>query len=262
MDPYGFIQKERDAESGLQYLDRRFYSPPLGRFLSVDRMSTNGDWMWSYCYAKANPARFEDYMGLGPMDRVAKARSFIGTAYENETGKLRTEESPEGLKFMDCSELVSRVLAADGQIDKNQPYGTADLRKLFEESGKFTKVEKPEAGDIALWSGHTGVVGSVDKDENIKLIHASGHGKLASENTWYTKPEKYASGFLGYYRPVDDKNPGGVAPTPGTGGSPGGAASRSGSSQNSPSNSTASPQTQTPDQHPARDPFEPPSEIK
>ncbi len=77
--------------------------------------------------------RFIDPTGEGPYDRINAARNMTGLKYKQETDtKLRTENTKEALEYMDCSEFVSRVLAADEITDDVQHMNTAGLKDFFE----------------------------------------------------------------------------------------------------------------------------------
>ncbi len=85
-DPYQFTQKERDAESGWNYLEARFQSPLLGRFLRVDPLAAalKSGWLEEpqrlnlYAYAANSPLGNSDPSGT---DLVAAFKGFaIGTA--------------------------------------------------------------------------------------------------------------------------------------------------------------------------------------
>lgn len=83
------------------------------------------------------------------------------------------------------------------------------MRSYFGNKNQFIHSESPKAGDIALWNGHVGIVSSVDKNGRVKLIHARGYRKLASESSVYLPVEKYRdSEFYGYYRPVKETEDG------------------------------------------------------
>ena len=60
---YGFIGKERDAETGFHYDEARYLAAHLGRFLSVDPLGTDGG-MNVYGYVNGNPIRMTDANGL------------------------------------------------------------------------------------------------------------------------------------------------------------------------------------------------------
>ena len=64
-----FTGKERDNESDLDYFLARYYSGPIGRFLSVDPLLNSGrpddPQTWNkYLYVGGNPLRFTDPLGL------------------------------------------------------------------------------------------------------------------------------------------------------------------------------------------------------
>ena len=60
---YRYTGMERDAESGLQYHNARYYMPWLGRWERADPIGL-GDGVNRYCYTRSNPIGFEDSSGL------------------------------------------------------------------------------------------------------------------------------------------------------------------------------------------------------
>ena len=148
--------------------------------------------------------------GHGPANRVKAARSMTGIPYLQQTGvALRAGSTPEALKYMDCSEFVSRVLAIDGITNGVLPMNTGAIKALLTQKDRFAHSNTPQVGDIALWEGHVGIVSAVGAGNTFKMIHASGKGKLSSENPIAIKPEQYRSGvFYGYYRPLHEQQQG------------------------------------------------------
>ena len=71
LEPYLFTQKERCQESGLDYFERRHYSPILARFLSPDPLTlnlsaaalSNPQSLNPYAYSLNNPMAFHDPEG-------------------------------------------------------------------------------------------------------------------------------------------------------------------------------------------------------
>lgn len=59
----GFTGHVNDGETGLVYMQQRYYDPIAGRFLSVDPVTTDaktGDFFGRYHYANNNPYKFKD----------------------------------------------------------------------------------------------------------------------------------------------------------------------------------------------------------
>lgn len=145
--------------------------------------------------------------GHGPGNRVRAARSLVGIPYKQETSPaLRTGSTAEALAYMDCSEFTSRVLALDGLTQGVMAMDTRALKTFLSQADKFVHAkDQPQAGDVALWDGHVGIVSEVGKGNTIRLVHASGKGKLSGENKYAISPAKYRSGtFYGYYRPINE----------------------------------------------------------
>ena len=84
---------------------------------------------------------------------------------------------------------------------------------------KFIKSDIPQAGDIVLWAGHTGIVESYnDKDGNVSVLHATQYGPIKDDNgnvvsykVSSTRREKYPLNayYRGkhnafFYRPVNE----------------------------------------------------------
>lgn len=105
-----FTQKERDAESGLDYFLARYYSSPLGRFASVDPENAGSDandaQSWhSYQYARNNPLIYVDPSGRY-YDLYDAKGNFRGRVHQVE------ELTKLGYRFVD-SEKEGTVLHFD-----------------------------------------------------------------------------------------------------------------------------------------------------
>ncbi|MCI4569370.1 RHS repeat-associated core domain-containing protein [Lysobacter sp. CFH 32150] len=70
-DGPGYTGHVEDATTGLTYMQQRYYDPQIGRFLSVDPVTANGNTGGNfnrYWYANNNPYRFTDPDGRAPQD--------------------------------------------------------------------------------------------------------------------------------------------------------------------------------------------------
>lgn len=83
-----FTQKERDAETGLDYFLARYYSSSMGRFLSADpiflmmqKLFDPQQWNM-YSYARSNPVRFVDPTGKYICSDNGKCESDDDKAFE------------------------------------------------------------------------------------------------------------------------------------------------------------------------------------
>jgi len=97
-NPFRFIGREYDAESGLYFLRARYYDPALGRFLSPDSLRLMGNGA-SYAYAANNPVNFIDPLGLVQWGRLGMSTlGMVGGGVESVTGvALILAPEPTGL---------------------------------------------------------------------------------------------------------------------------------------------------------------------
>jgi RHS repeat-associated protein len=101
-DPYQFSQKERDAESGLNYFEARFLAARLARFVTMDPKYSHPDQLSGgelasflanpqalnpYAYVFNNPLCYRDPSGLDPnsendtkkhLETINKGSDFLG----------------------------------------------------------------------------------------------------------------------------------------------------------------------------------------
>ena len=87
-----FTQYERDAESGLDYAQARYYASTQGRFTTVDPLAASASvsipQSWNrYSYSYNNPLRFTDPSGMVPGDYFDESGKYLGTDGQDD-GKL------------------------------------------------------------------------------------------------------------------------------------------------------------------------------
>ena len=213
---YTFSAKEKDTETGYSYFGSRYYSSALSIWLSVDPMSDKYPSMSPYVYCANNPVKLVDPNGeeAGPITRIRAAQSYLGTPYRQEHNNapdyLRTANTILAKSYMDCSELVCRVMAADKITKKTESHSSSDLVNILGDQSKYIESDTPQEGDIVAWKGHAGIVESYDeKNQKVTVLHATRYktesGKTVSSvvredyNMQYYK-EKGAK----FYRPINE----------------------------------------------------------
>lgn len=207
-------REEFSDESGLEWLDygARMYDNQVCRFFQIDPISSNYPAFTTYCYAINNPTRYIDILGLGPGDRVKKAESYAGKPYKQQyewvSGErtfLRTGESAEALQFLDCSELVCRVLYDDGLTNDIESMATGQLLTFLNNTDVYERSDIPKVGDIFLWrigdKGHTGIITKIDESYVYTAeAHSTKKGVVKDFRRKITDFTEHA-GWKGFYRP-------------------------------------------------------------
>jgi len=140
-DNYKFTGKERDPESALDYFGARYYSNPIGRFLSCDPsragVRSPDPQTWNqYSYALNNPLRYIDPDGEAPTDLIEAA--VLLSVHLHQTVAIR-----QALLFMGA--------AGFGM-------GAVSLYGGLRAAGIGFKFAAFEVGEIA---GRLGVVGAI-----------------------------------------------------------------------------------------------------
>jgi len=136
---YGFAQKELDKESDLYYFEARYYSPVIGKFISVDQLygndllaktSTknpffnlrNSQNLNLYTYVQGNPMKFIDDSGESPalpyLISVAVGVK-IGFKLDGVVNKIRSIKKSivSKIKNTDTVKYMLKGIVAKGKID-------------------------------------------------------------------------------------------------------------------------------------------------
>ena len=88
-NPFRYNCQYTDDETGFIYLRNRYYDPSIGRFITEDPIKADFNY---YTYAKNNPIRFIDPIGLAAGDVFDSFDKMLADA-SRTTGKTQTESS-------------------------------------------------------------------------------------------------------------------------------------------------------------------------
>lgn len=146
-DRPGYTGHVMDAATGLVYMQQRYYDPGIGRFLSVDPVTANGNTGGNfnrYWYANNNPYRFTD-----PDGRLGLEPNLSVPANETDLeGTAKITLALVASRFLGTSPLRALVAPVLRQEVKNAAEPKADAPKGTaggERAGKdFTRAGKTE----------------------------------------------------------------------------------------------------------------------
>jgi RHS repeat-associated protein len=185
-DGPGFTGHMGDADTGLVYMQQRYYDPGIGRFLSVDPVAANsGAGFNRYSYANNNPYRFIDPDGRAACPGQSKTAciesstkiSVLKTQVDT-TQKINqsivssapqvgnTKEGPEKAVFI--------VAGKDGELTAVQPANSTTSTGVSKSQGSFT----PPAGVTPVAINHGHINEGVNKSQGLA---SSGDGRAAVE---------------------------------------------------------------------------------
>lgn len=172
-DGPGYTGHDMDGESGLVYMQQRYYDPMVGAFLSVDPIDVNsiaGGGFNRYSYAANNPYSLWDPFGLCP------ARSRQSTCIEapgfdeNRSSGNTIEASPTTTAAM--IENAAAVAVGDGadetlafivRSDSGESlYQPEDVATKTDSNGWSASADVP-ANATAVLHGHVTESGMMDK---------------------------------------------------------------------------------------------------
>lgn len=130
-DGPGYTGHEEDPETGLVYMQQRYYCPECGRFLSVDPVGvdpTNAGNFNRYEYAKDNPYRYTDPFGLyicsGNKTQCADVQSAIQgvnrAAANLKAGSADQNRLNAVVKFFGAEGKANGVTVKFGSADGNE----------------------------------------------------------------------------------------------------------------------------------------------
>lgn len=211
VDGIGYTGHVMDSATGLTYMQQRYYDPVVGRFLSVDPVTADGNTGSNfnrYWYANNNPYKFTDPDGrvaacaipFGPMQvcmaaavKVVNAVGLLATA---------TYAAYKGNQYLNENAGED---APPGEADPNGPFTTEDKQRGSAGADGGTSVITTETDGTGSTSSTTH---TVTTDGEVVHQHTDHHGKYGSRRRF--SPELTGQQERGEGKqepPVEDHGP-------------------------------------------------------
>ena len=194
-----FTAKKRDNETGLDYFGARYYSAPLGRFISPDPLmasaKASNPQSWNrYTYTFNNPLRFIDPDGLEvdeecvedpkckikvKVNVIYDETAFDGTGIDEKRSEKDKKQFEKTKKNFENSNIYLEEKYTEGGFDRvaNKPTGyDADALNIYvsskDSTGKKGYTGQVKGTDIPM------IVVSIDDANNSTRDHEIGHNFL------------------------------------------------------------------------------------
>ncbi|MFO0366535.1 MAG: RHS repeat-associated core domain-containing protein [Acidobacteriota bacterium] len=135
-----YTGKERDAETGLDYFESRYFSSAQGRFTSPDVLMGKPEWLvdpqrWNrYAYVRNNPLKYIDpngedlviYYSLGS-DVSDADREWFNKNKSAILGAIQAKYEKAGVKNVSLRDLSTLSKDQIAALDKGSPFGVSRL---------------------------------------------------------------------------------------------------------------------------------------
>jgi RHS repeat-associated protein len=199
----GFTGHVNDKDTGLVYMQARYYDPDAGRFLSIDPMAIQENGIYDqnrYLYAKGNPVRYVDPDGKKYAELWAKQGAVVGAvstagasvAVDAVTGGVNVLATPAeiaggsvagGIVGYKLGQLADHIMGTEEHSDATKSNGAETGAGINEEvvNGKSTKTPNegvPGSVHVNPGSGQRRLYGEDGKPlKDIDVDHDHGQGK-------------------------------------------------------------------------------------
>ena len=166
----GYINQRYDAETGLEYLNARYYDSNLGRFLNPDTFDPTQAGVGTNRYA---------YSGNDPVNG------------SDPSGHSYLVNSSGGLTSTNCSNCGYSTASAAISAAGGYAYGYSNF------TGSYTVRKTPGGTETPLWRGPAGAAGAFDATANANSVNA-GHGLTSNTSKSPNNPSGFYHGSEGF----------------------------------------------------------------
>lgn len=190
-----YTGKERDAESGNDYFEARYYASTMGRFLSPDplimepRRLLDPQQLNLYAYGRDNPLRFTDPTGLDVNLNCSQVSS------DTCKGIVNDFNNRKGAQFTIGRDDKTGLLTVDGKVDPSKlSSGEAALYGAIQDTDHHATLDVVTQSDTVQFGGFNGNGHNTVDAADIKLLN-SASPQAAGETLSHEALEAYGSSF-------------------------------------------------------------------
>ncbi len=105
---YKFTGKERDAETGYDYMEQRYYYPPLSIWLRPDPLLDKYIHLSPYVYCNGNPLKYVDPDGRLPISNLIIGYYAMAMAFEKSSGNSDIRTAGYAMQYPINALIVGR----------------------------------------------------------------------------------------------------------------------------------------------------------
>lgn len=195
----GFTGHVTDAETGLSYMQARYYDPYAGRFLAVDPVASSSGSFNRYWYARNNPYVFTDPDGRQAFAGWAENQIHVSSASVGQFASMAADFTPvvgdikggiEAIQNPTTANVAAAIVGVVPLVGDGAAKAIKVGTNIAENASKGAKAEAKivgELGDqvagqrVTLESSTTGKRSVTDIVEKDKTVHEvkSGDAKLS-----------------------------------------------------------------------------------
>jgi len=144
---YGFNDKENDYETGEQDYGMRMYDPRIGKFLSIDPVSTKYPWLTPYQFASNKPISGVDLDGKEWAEPVVtqedNGKTIIHLTMHQTAFPLSSQTREEAEKIMETAkEQFKETYSVDGGIVAFEVNLTYEIRPSIREMKQEARLRR------------------------------------------------------------------------------------------------------------------------
>ena len=172
INPYKYRGYRYDKETGLYYLQSRYYNPEWDRFLNIDSQLNNnlvGNNLYAYC--NNNPVNLADYSGCSPLLLLGIPKAFlavlgiglglylvtgVGIALYDTIVNFSSSTSKSTSINATNSKKGTIVTTNSGNVGQNKNNDSGFDERITQKTSKSTKTQKNSINNDVLNTERTG----------------------------------------------------------------------------------------------------------